>query len=313
VRAEERFEAMGTWAHVLVFGGGATRLVRDAVARIEQLESRWSRFRPASELSRLNANAGTPAIVSPDTLRLVQCMRVGHSVTEGAFDPAILPEITRLGYDRDFKRVVAAGNAVTDDARVTRLRDVQPRRFADVTVSPKSAMVWLPAGVGIDPGGIGKGLAADIVAEELRAAGAQGALVNLGGDLRVIGRPDDAECWYVDLEDPISGDAQRSVALVDGGLASSSTEKRAWKRDGRDVHHLIDPGTGTSTDRAIVGATVIAREAWRAEVLTKACIVRGSAGLELVDRFGAAAQLVRRDGRRMGSAMWRRHEIAGAR
>jgi thiamine biosynthesis lipoprotein len=310
MRAELGFAAMGTHAHVLVFAGDETvaaRLVAQATARIEQLEARWSRFRDASEVNRLNAAAGTPAIVSADTVRLVETMRVGYSVTHGAFDPTILHDLEALGYDRDFRDV--RGVVSLSNTAVTR----RPRglgRFGEVTVSPKSGLVWLPAGVGIDPGGIGKGLAADIVAEELLAAGAHGALVNLGGDLRVIGAPDDCDCWHVDVDDPYTGEPVTRVALVDGGLATSSTERRTWERGGARVHHLIDPATGTSTDRGIVGATVIAREAWRAEVLTKACVVRGARGIELVDGFGAAARVTRADGRPISNVAWRRHERA---
>ena len=126
--------------------------------------------------------------------------------------------------------------------------------------------------------------------------------------------PDDADCWYVDVEDPFTGEPVTRVALVDGGLATSSTERRSWDRDGARVHHLIDPATGASTASrstcGVVGATVIAREAWRAEVLTKACIVRGARGIEIVDRFGAATRVTRADGRPIANGAWRRHEMA---
>lgn len=317
MRADSRFPAMGTHAHVLVFADNETttrRLLAHAAARTEQLENRWSRFRDASELNRLNAAPGSPAIVSADTVRLVETMRVGFSVTHGAYDPTILSDLEALGYDRDFRDVVTAvpdlTGVVSDPYTAPERRPGEVARFGEVTVSPKSGLVWLPDGVRIDPGGIGKGLAADIVAEELLAAGAQGALVNLGGDLRVVGAPDDADCWHVDVDDPFTGETVTRVALVDGGLATSSTERRSWKRGGTRVHHLIDPATGASTDRGVVGATVIAREAWRAEVLTKACIVRGARGIDLVDQFGAAARVTRADGRPITNNAWRRHERA---
>ena len=125
MRAEARFAAMGTHAHVLVLADdalAAAQLVEQATARIEQLEARWSRFRPTSELNRLNACAGTPAIVSADTVRLVECMRVGFSVTDGAYDPTILEAITALGYDRDFTDVkcVVSGGYLIPERRTAR-------------------------------------------------------------------------------------------------------------------------------------------------------------------------------------------------
>ncbi len=260
--------------------------------------------------TRSNAAAGTPAIVSADTVRLVEAMRVGHAVTEGAYDPTVLDDVTALGYNRTFSDLTCV--VWVPNSGPKRRMVGGRRRFDEVTVSAKSGMVWLPAGVGIDPGGIGKGLAADIVAEELAAAGAHGALVNLGGDLRVIGEPDDADGWYVDIEHPFTGEPVTRVVLVDGGLATSSTQQRAWWHGDHRVHHLIDPATNTSADRGVVGASVIASEAWRAEVLTKACIVRGAAGMDLVERFGAAARMTRTDGRPLANRSWRRHERAFA-
>ena len=148
--------------------------------------------------------------------------------------------------------------------------------------------VRLPAGTGFDAGGIGKGLAADIVAAEVVEAGADGVCINLGGDLRVIGvSPDGA--WTVAVEHPSFDEPIAHIGLEHGAVATSTTLKRRWRVDGEERHHLIDPYTGMPSTTDLTLATVIAGEAWIAEVLAKAVIVRGSAhAFDIIDAQAAA-------------------------
>lgn len=261
--AELRFDAMGSWAHVVVEGDGADRLAARAQARIEELEGRWSRFRPDSEVSRLNAAGGRPVLVSADTVTLLERAFAGRRATGGRFDPTLLGPLVDAGYDRSFELV--AGGTV--------------------------GVAATPAGAGFDPGGIGKGLAADLVVEELLAAGAEGACVNLGGDLRAQG----AGPWVVDVADPFDGTRPPllSLALDAGGVATSSRVRRAWLQGGVPRHHLIDPTTGRCADRGVASVTVITGEAWRAEVLAKAALLAGVAGaIALLGEFAAVGVVV---------------------
>ena len=139
--------------------------------------------------------------------------------------------------------------------------------------------VTLPPGVRLDPGGIGKGLAADLVAEELMARGAAGAMVNLGGDLRAVGRPPEGEVWVVGVDDPQDPGHERArVVLVQGAVCTSSRAKRAWATtDGRRVHHLVDPARGTPIESEVVAVTVLAGQAWWAEAMAKVLFAAGPA------------------------------------
>ena len=154
------------------------------------------------------------------------------------------------------------------------------------------------AGHGFDPGGIGKGLAADLVSAELLAAGAEGVLVNLGGDLRVRGRGPDQGDWPLSVADPFRPDVELlRLAIGDGALATSSRLLRRWRnRRGIEMHHLLDPATGAPTDTDVVAVTVLAGDAWWAEALTKALFtVDAERGLGHVHH--AAAMIVDRAGR----------------
>jgi len=263
--AELRFRAMGSDAHVVVIGGKPGSADR-ARRRIDDLERKWSRFRPDSEISRLNASAGSFIGVSGDTRLLVERAVTAWGVSGGAFDPTLLGAIIRAGYDRSFEL----------------LGPETPAGFSRLGAGADDIMidgdaVRLPSGTGFDPGGIGKGLAADVVAAELTAAGASGVCINLGGDVRVKGTgPDGDQGWTIALEHP---HARRPFALVgvgDGGIATSTTLRRAWQTEGKRHHHLIDPQTGLPSDTDIALAAVIAGDTWIAEVLAKAVVLHGT-------------------------------------
>jgi FAD:protein FMN transferase len=291
---------MGSDGHLVVVGG-SPRLVDQALDRIEQLEGRWSRFRPDSEISRLNACAGQPRRVSSDTVELIERATAAWRLSGGAFDPTVLGPILRAGYDRSFDQL---------DERHPGLAPLQGSPLergrlgvgaADIRVD--GDVVALPHGIGFDPGGIGKGLAADMVVGELLAGGAAGACVNLGGDVRVAGiGPVGDESWTVGVWHPDHPDPVVRIGLAGGAVATSTTLLRRWRaRDehGDDGvrHHLIDPRSGLPSDTDLELATVVAAEAWVAEVLAKSVILRGSAHpFDVVDATAAQALAVDRRG-----------------
>ena len=276
---------MGSIAHLIVVGGPA-RLIDQAVRRVDDLERRWSRFLPDSEVSQLNRWAGIPVAVSLDTITLVEHAMVAWRLSGGAFDPTVLGAVIRAGYDRSFEHLGAAPQgghsllALGADA-----------------IAINGETVTLPAGTGFDPGGIGKGLAADLVCAEMIAAGAEGICVNLGGDVRVAGAGPDGGCWTVAVETPGSDRPLALLGLVDGAVATSTTLLRRWQVDGERRHHLIDPQTGLPSDTDLTLAAVVAGQAWMAEVLAKAVLLAGSAHpFDIVGRTGAEALAVDRTG-----------------
>ncbi len=266
--AELRFRAMGSDAHLLVVGGHPS-LSEQGRRRIDDLERRWSRFVPDSEVSRLTRNAGTPVTVSEDTVALVRRAIEAWYLTGGSFDPTVLEAVVRAGYDRPFEDLAAPPTTPSDagpDAPGSTVAAWSPLLAGCVDIDVAGTAVRLPAGLGFDPGGIGKGLAADLVAGELLAAGAEGVLVNLGGDLRVTGSSPTGDGWTLDVEHPAASAPLARIGLVDGGVATSTTLLRRWTLDGVERQHLIDPVTAEPTTSDLVLATVVAAEAWQAEV-----------------------------------------------
>jgi thiamine biosynthesis lipoprotein len=278
------FEVMGAAAEIIVVGGDAD-LVAEARWRLDELERLWSRFRDDSEVSELNRSSGRPVEVSPETAILVRRSMDAWRLTGGAFDPSVLGDLVRAGYDRSFEQIGQPGHPAASTSAGVHLGPLS----TDV-IEVDGCSVRLPAGTGFDPGGIGKGLAADLVVEELVDAGAIGACVNLGGDLRATGEPPDGAAWTVALEHPWAPFPVARLGLVDGAIATSTTLGRRWTVEGTERHHVIDPRTGEPSKTDLTLATVIARRGWVAEVLTKAVLLRGSAHpFDLIDGTGAEA------------------------
>lgn len=253
------FRAMGTDVEVIVVDGPAGTAAA-ARRRIDELEALWSRFRPDSEVSRLTASAGQWVPVSPETALLVDRARTAWELTGGAFDPTVLGDVLRAGYttswDGPGPRRAGHSDLFTG--------------CGDIEVRPGE--VRLPPGTGFDPGGIGKGLAADLVTLDALRGGAAGICVNVGGDLRVAGPSPDGGAWTVAVEAP-DGLVPGTLRLESGAVASSTSRRRTWTVDGVARHHLIDPRTGRPADSARAFATVVAGSGWLAEALATAVML----------------------------------------
>lgn len=283
---------MASETHLVIVRGDPSATAR-AVDRLDQLEQRWSRFLPDSDITRLNGSAGQAVRVHSDTITLVERMIEGHVVTRGGYDPTILPELLRAGYTA----------SVDDPSRVApplpqRSRESSgPWRLFDVEVDRHASTVTLPQGLSLDPGGIGKGLAADVVVEELLRSGARGALVSIGGDLAAGGASPTDEGWLVVVEHPLEPDRSLMAIAIDrGGVCTSSTVSRRWQHAGSNVHHVLDPAGRRVADTGLAAVTVVAGSAWLAEVHATAALVHGGAAVARLEQAGLVGIATSMDG-----------------
>lgn len=281
---------MGSDATILAWGPTPDPAVRWAIDELARLEACWSRFQPTSELCALNRSAGQgPFACSPMLWAAVSRAAVGWSRTHGLFDPTVLGALVSLGYDRTFREVPRVG-------------DVEPAvrpvpGFDAVRLDHAARTVTLPAGVALDLGGIGKGLAVDVLIAGLVERGVTSAEVSLGGDLRVTGRgPDDDDAWMVDVAAAPDDRVLFRFAASEEALVQSTRLIRRWERGGRTLHHIVDPRTGWPADNGIDAVVANAPEAWWAEVVAKAVFVAGeTAGLALAASLGVDVWIVRDD------------------
>lgn len=278
---------MGTRARIVV-PVDAVDALDAAETRAREHEARWSRFVPTSELSLLNAARG-PVVVPADTFGLVARAVDAWSRTDGRFDPTGLVALRSAGYDEDFEAVAARDPGETGvGAPVAPLPGC-----GGITLDPIVTSITLPPGVALDLGGIAKGWTADVLVADLLRAGAAGACVDLGGDVRVAGAGPFAGAWEVGFTDDDLAARFGRVRLADGGVATSTTRRRRWVAGGEARHHLLDPRTGAPSRSGVASVTVVASETWWAEVLAKAALVAGiDAGSALLAREGVDGVLV---------------------
>jgi thiamine biosynthesis lipoprotein len=268
------FRAMGTEIELLVDAEGADDALDVAEREFHRLESLLSRFRDDSELSQLNRDGSIDA--GPDLLRVVELALAARERTDGRFDPTVHDAVVAVGYDRTFESVPADG---------ARAGTPVP---AGGGVRIDGNRIELQAGVRIDLGGIGKGYAAERAAELLATAGS--CLVNAGGDIATRGGS-----WLVGVA---TGDGTLTLELSGSALATSGRDRRTWRRDGRALHHLIDPRTGESAASDVLRVTVVAADAVDAEVLATSLFLAGMDGAAAeADAAGVPAVIADADGR----------------
>jgi len=260
-------------------------MLDQAEARLRELESWWSRFQPSSDITRANLANGEPVEVHPDTLAVVSRALDAWRQTDGRFDITVLPALLAHGYT----------HSTVTHAAAPSIPGMRVGMSAMVRVDYEASTLTVPVLSAIDLGGIGKGMAADIVAEELVEAGATGALVNVGGDLAVQGVPLNDAAWFLGIEDPRKPPHHVAMLrLQAGGIATSGTTIRRWvTNSGADAHHLIDPEHGTPSTSGVVTATVLAADAATAEAFsTAAMMLPGEEAMAMLERVHLAGLAV---------------------
>ncbi len=282
------FRAMNTDVVAVVVADDpdeADAALRDVENLFTTTEAALSRFRPESELSRLNRSTGTPARVSPLLYAAVEAALAAARATGGLFDPTILGALVAAGYDRSFELIrdrrprASSGGVERGDRRgppAPEMREVLAARatWRDIRLDPRTRTITLPDGHGIDLGGIGKGWTVDRAAARLRRF--RDFAIDAGGDIYASGVQADRTPWTIGVEDP--RDPRRdllTLAVRDRAVATSTVAHRRWEQDGRARHHLIDPRTGQPSQSAVLAATVVADSVARAETLTKAALLLG--------------------------------------
>lgn len=284
------FEAIGILNQVTVTDAAALpRALELARSEVEALDAACSRFRDDSELARLNAADGRAVTVSPLLFDALIVALQAAADTDGLVDPTVGAAMRSIGYDRDFDVVVAAGpRPMFSLVPATGWRSVQ--------IDAERSQVRLRPGTELDLGATAKAFAADRIAAAVAAATDGPALVGLGGDIAVSGAPPGG--WAVRISDDHRrpGPDGQTVAISEGGLATSSTTVRRWRSGNVDVHHIVDPATGAPAVERWRTITVAAASCYAANTAATAAIVLGESAVPWLAERGLAARLVRPGG-----------------
>jgi thiamine biosynthesis lipoprotein len=284
-----RWRALGTSVVVVVAQpdelASASARVRDV---LDQVDRACSRFRDDSELARVNAAGGARVTVSRLFVRATRCALRAARITDGDLDPTIGSSLRAAGYDRDFG-AIRAGAPVAF---------VRAGGWQGIELDDARSTIRVPPGIELDYGATAKALAADIAATSAAEGLRGGVLVSLGGDIATAGVAPE-EGWAVLVTDnhaTLAGDGGQTIALRSGGLATSSTTVRRWKRGEEDLHHIVEPWSGRPAQGCWRTVSVAAACCVDANIASTTAIVRAKRAPEWLDGLGLAARLVAQDG-----------------
>jgi thiamine biosynthesis lipoprotein len=276
VNEPHRFRAMGC---EVVLAGAAPAARRAVEQLFAEREQRFSRFRPDSELSRLNRSARPLVAVSSELASALAVALDAAAQTDGLVDPTLGRALTGAGYDRDFADVA-------DDLRPA--APGQRGRWREIRL--QGSLVEHPVGIELDLAGVVKALAVDAAADLLDGPG----WVSAGGDIATRGA--------VDVALPGGG----AVRLVSGGMATSGTVHRRWRRGGVLQHHLVDPATGSPSTSPWEQVTVAGGSCLGADVAAKAAFLLADRGPGWLAERGLPGRFLDADGAVVVSDAWAR-------
>ncbi len=267
VEAVSEMVAMGTVVSITAYAsssGEAESAVSLAEMEIQRLEKLWSATDSESEISALNSSLGS-VNVSSETAELLLFAKEMAGKTGGAFDPTVYPLVNAWGFLTYQYRIPP------DDE----IADILLRTGSEKILLAGNTVMLL-SGAQLDLGGIAKGAAGDSVAKILRENGIGSAIINLGGNVHLVGARPDGHPWRIGIRDPYGRGILGLVAVQDCTVITSGDYERNFQgEDGRVYHHIIDPATGRPAENGLISVTIIAEEGRLADALSTGLFVLG--------------------------------------
>ena len=289
--------ALGTTATVAVTrASGLIRAGELLADELDAIDRACSRFRDSSELRLLESAGGQEVEASELFVDALDAALRAARLTHGLVTPTLGASLRLAGYDRDFATIVPSTNPPVR---------VSAPDWSRIRIDRDRGTVSVPAGVELDLGATAKALAADRAATRIADRLGCGTLVSLGGDIRVAG-PAPGGGWPILIDDDHAapGAAAVRVTITSGGLATSSTSRRRWRRGSDDLHHILDPRTGSPASGPWRTATVTAGSCLDANIASTAAIVLGEEAPAWLERHRLPARLVGLDGTLCVIAGW---------
>ena len=300
---ERTIFAMTTVMSLRVYHPDGEAILDQAEEEIRRIESVFSTGDPASEIAKLNASG--EAVLSEDAAELLERALSIYGMTGGAFDISIYPVMRAWGFTElyDEENLVEKENTPVDIPDAETLAEVLSHVDASkIEFDAQTGEVRLPEGAEIDLGGIAKGYAAQRVIELFKENGVTSAMLDLGGNVQVLGTKPNGKDWKVGLRDPAGEQPVIGViACSDRAVVTSGGyERYITGRDGKTYHHIIDPKTGYPARNGLVSVSIVCDDGTLADGLSTALYVLGTEKAiecwkEHSDLFDAA--LLTEDGR----------------
>lgn len=278
-KADRTSFLLGTICRIQINGGDRSDLDA-AFNRIRQIESRMTRNKDTSEIRKIASAGGDGFKVSPGACQVIRkALDFGH-LSGGLFDVTIAPVVDVWGFgNNDVDPHLPSATTLKQTLPLVDYRQIHVQEDCRVTTGP---------GQRIDLGGIAKGYAADEAAKVLQKAGVKSALINLGGNIFVLGKKDNGKPWKFGIQDPLqpTGTMMGTIEIDNGALVTSGIYERFVEENGKKYHHILDPRTGYPVENNLAGVSITAPSGLDADALSTVVFMLGiDKGCELLAQF----------------------------
>jgi len=282
------FTALGTVNSISVPDCTNDEAIYAAVKRVMDIDDTLSVFKPNSEISRINTNAGVDFVtVGGDTMRLLQRSLFFSEASEGAFDITAAPLINLWGIGKKQRYI-------PNEDQTGKARSLVG--YQDLILDEVNGRAMLARrGQSISLGGIAKGSAADEVRRILKQHGIRNALVNLGGNIWAMGKKYNSQPWRIGVQDPTepTGIFMGDLLIEDQTVVTSGSYEQYFDQNGVRYHHILDPRSGNPAATGLLGVTAVGSCSMDMDALTTAVFVLGiEKGAQLLQCIGAQAVFI---------------------
>lgn len=265
------FFAMDTYISLTAYGENGDTALEDAQRKVEELEDLWSATDENSEIYALNCSGGKTVTVSDETRDLLEFALSMAAETDGTLEPTIYPVLLAWGFTTGENRIPE------ENELQTLLQDVG---YEHIEIEGNE--VTVPAGMKLDMGAVGKGYTGDVLTGILKEAGITSALLDLGGNIQVIGTKPDGSRWRLGLRNPFDEKGYLGVIeIADAAVVTSGSYERYFMgEDGKRYGHIIDPATGCPAESGLASVSIVAKEGKLCDALSTSLFIMGKEGAE---------------------------------
>ncbi len=261
------FEAMDTFMTIRSFGRKSEIANEKAFERIQQIEKLISTTIPNSEVSILNNANGKKISVSDETLKLVKFTKKGAELSNGAFNPVLYPVTKAWGF-------TTKNYTVPSEIQINEL--LKQTDYTKIQIDEEKSEITIPQNMKFDFGAVGKGFAGDEIISIYQKMGIKSALIDLGGNVQVLGTKTDGSPWVIGLKNPWGGEVPLAVYLENCAMITSGGYERYFTADdGENYIHIIDGKTGYPVQNEVVSVTIVCNSGLYADYLSTTLFVLG--------------------------------------
>lgn len=271
--------ALGTIINIKAYGQNAEAAINEAIDKLNEIDDKMSAFKDYSEITKVNKNAGIASvIVSKETYFLLKEAVEYSRRLQGTFDITIRPLVNLWGIGTVKENVPSSGS-INETLKLVNYKDIL---FNDKTFS----IMLKNKNQAIDLGGIAKGYAADCVRDIFKKNGVKTAIIDLGGNIFVLGKKIDKKLWNVGIQDPLEkrGEFIGIISVQDKSIVTSGNYEKYFVKNDKIFHHILDPRTGYPSDSRIISATIISNNSIDGDGLSTGVYILGvEKALELIE------------------------------